>query len=488
MPVTFSLDTRTKGSSFEHYWEHCVGSCHAVMGTRQDWRDQLAKCHRELGFQFVRFHGLLNDEMSVVKRDQDGRLRYSFFNIDLIFDFLLSIGMKPFIELGFMPEALASGSTTCFHYKGNITPPADYDQWANLIRKLTQHLVDRYGQDEVRSWFFEVWNEPNLKFFFDGTQEEYFKLYRTTCLAIKSVDGQLRVGGPATSINAWIPETIAFCRETGTPLDFISTHHYPTDDPLWKNSDLSMEDFFANYADQFGTYERGILHKMTSKARQEAGNLPLYYTEWNTSAVLPDPIHDEAYSAALVAKTIADNDGLVQNYSFWTFSDLFEEAGQYAAPFHGGFGLQNIHGIPKPTYRLFEMLHSLGFERLKVSGETTSTVEMLAVKKPGEITLLVYNHDIPGSDIHSEEVVIQIAGVSEATKATISRIDSEHVNPKQKWIDLGSPEYPNQNELHQINQSSLLVSEPLKLSFQNGNVSLYIKIPEHGIALITLVN
>lgn len=488
MPVTFSLDTRIKGTPFEHYWEHCVGSCHAIMGTRQDWRDQLAKCHHELGFQFVRFHGLLNDEMSVVKRDQDGRLRYSFFNIDLIFDFLLSIGMKPFIELGFMPEALASGSTTCFHYKGNITPPADYDQWADLIRKLTQHLVDRYGLPEVRSWFFEVWNEPNLKFFFDGTQEEYFKLYRTTCLAIKSVDGQLRVGGPATSINAWIPETIVFCRETGTPLDFISTHHYPTDDPLWKNSDLSMEEFFANYADQFGTYERGILHKMTSKARQEAGKLPLYYTEWNTSAVLPDPIHDEAYSAALVAKTIADNDGLVQNYSFWTFSDLFEEAGQYATPFHGGFGLQNIHGIPKPTYRLFEMLHSLGFERLKVSGETTSTVEMLAVKKPGEITLLVYNHDIPGSDIQSEEVVIQIAGVSEATKATISRIDSEHVNPKQKWIDLGSPEYPNQNELHQINQSSLLVSEPLKLSFQNGNVSLHIKIPEHGIALIRLVN
>lgn len=487
MTVKFSIDPESKGTPFAHYWEHCVGSCHAVMGTRQDWRDQLKKCHSELGFQFVRFHGLLNDEMSVVKRNQDGSLRYSFFNIDSIFDFLLSIGMKPFVELGFMPEALASGTTTCFHYKGNITPPADYDQWADLIRTLTQHLVDRYGLPEVRSWFFEVWNEPNLKYFFDGTQEEYFKLYRSTCLAIKSIDSVLRVGGPATSINAWIPETIAFCKKTNTPLDFVSTHHYPTDDPLWKNGGLSLEEFFAKFADEYGSYERGILHKMTSKARKEAGNLPLYYTEWNTSAVLPDHVHDETYSAALVAKTIADNDGLVQSYSFWTFSDLFEEAGQYAAPFHGGFGLQNNYGIPKPTYRLFEMLHRLGNERIQVTGGTNSTVEILATKEFSELSLLVYNHDIPGSEIHQEDVVIQLAGITDSATATISRIDADHANPKQKWIDLGSPMYPDQKELDQINQSSVLISEPQKISSKDGNGSVQFRIPENGIVEIKII-
>jgi xylan 1,4-beta-xylosidase len=454
------------------------------MGTRQDWREQLEKCHRELGFQYVRFHGLLNDEMSVVKRNQDGSLRYSFFNIDSIFDYLLSIGMKPFIELSFMPEALASGTTTCFHYKGNITPPADYDQWAELIKTLTQHLINRYGHTEVRSWFFEVWNEPNLKFFFDGTQEEYFKLYRSTCLAIKSVDSQLRVGGPATSINAWIPEIIAFCKETNTPLDFVSTHHYPTDDPLWKNGGLSIEEFFAKFADQYGSYERGVLFKMTSKAREETGDLPLYYTEWNTSAMLPDPIHDEAYSAALVAKTIADNDGLVQNYSFWTFSDLFEEGGQYAAPFHGGFGLQNIYGIPKPTYRLFEILHNLGDERLQISGESDSSVEMLAVKKASELTLLVYNHDIPGSYIQKEDVIINITGISESAAATISRIDTEHVNPKRKWIDLGSPMYPNKEQLAQIVEASRIIVEPLTIQHNDGVGTIQFTIPENGVVEI----
>ncbi len=490
--VKFIVDARSKGRPFPHYWEQCVGSCHAVMGLRSDWREQLEKAHRELGFQYVRFHGLLNDEMSVClketnpwAKDAPVTLRYSFFNIDSIFDFLLSIGMKPFIELGFMPEALASGTTTCFHYKGNITPPANYDDWGELIRRLTQHLVDRYGLSEVRTWFFEVWNEPNLKFFWDGSKEEYFKLYQYSARAIKSVDSQLRVGGPATSVNSWIPDILEFCRQNDVPIDFVSTHHYPTDDPLWKNSDLSMEEFFAQFGHELGKYERGILRKMTAKARSEAGNMPLYYTEWNTSAVLPDAIHDDCYSAALVAKTIADNDGLVDGYSFWTFSDLFEEAGQFAAPFHGGFGLQTIHGIPKPTYRVFELLHHLGNERLAVTG-SHSTVEMLAVKCDSDLTLMVYNHNIPDAEIYEEDVEITLNGITPTGSVLIQRIDSQYVNPKQKWIDLGCPEYPSREQLAQIEEASRLVSEPLNIEPNVDGCTLHFRIPPHGIATITL--
>ena len=486
MTVEFSIDPRHAGKPFPHYWELCVGSCHAVMGLRQDWRTQLEKVHHELGFQYVRFHGLLNDEMSVCKKEADGRLRYSFFNIDSIFDFLLSLGMKPFLELGFMPAALASGTQTCFHYQANITPPADYTAWAHLIQSLTQHLVDRYGLAEVRTWFFEVWNEPNLKFFWSGSQAEYFQLYASAAQAIKNVDGQLRVGGPATSVNAWIPDLRNFCRANQIPLDFISTHHYPTDDPLWKNNELSLEEFFAQFADQFGTYERGILQKMTRKARAEAGDLPLYYTEWNTSAMLPDAIHDEPYSAALVAKTLADNDGLVDGYAFWTFSDLFEEAGQFSTPFHGGFGLQTIHGIPKPTYRVFELFHHLGQERLPVTGGAETTVELLAVKGAGQLTLLVYNHNIPGADIQTEEVVIYLQGLTPEAPVSIVRIDASHANPKQKWLDLGSPEYPNPEQLAQIRQASQLVQSALKFEPQAEGGCLRFSLPAHGVAALTL--
>ncbi len=491
--IEFIVDAAAKGTPFPHYWEHCVGSCHAIMGLRPDWREQLEKSHRELGFQYVRFHGLLNDEMSVLVKDVNpfvkdapATLRYSFFNIDSIFDFLLSIGMKPFIELGFMPEALASGTTTCFHYKGNVTPPADYDEWATLIKMLTRHLVDRYGIHEVRTWFFEVWNEPNLSFFWAGTQAEYFKLYEYSARAIKSVDSQLRVGGPATSINAWIPEMLEFCRSANVPIDFVSTHHYPTDDPLWRNNGLTLEEFFEQFRDELGKYERGVLQKMTNKARQEAGDLPLYYTEWNTSAMLPDPLHDDSYSAALIAKTIADNDGLVDGYSFWTFSDLFEERAQFAGPFHGGFGLQTIHGIPKPTYRVFEMLHQLGNERLAVTCKSDSTVEMLAIRGESQLLLLVYNHNIPGAEIHDETVQITLRGVVPAGPVSISRVDSAHANPKRKWIELGSPEYPARDELAQIENASRMSATNLSFETnQNGSLLRFVIAP-HGVNFITV--
>jgi xylan 1,4-beta-xylosidase len=486
MPVDFAIDVRSAGKPFLHYWEHCVGSCHAVMGLRQDWREQLEKCHRELGFQYVRFHGLLDDAMSVCKKNADGSLRYSFFNIDSIFDFLLKIGMKPFIELGFMPEALASGTVTCFHYKANITPPADYQQWAALIQTLTRHLVDRYGSAEVRTWFFEVWNEPNLKYFWAGTQAEYFQLYEHAARAIKSVDSQLRVGGPATSINAWIPDMRAFCRASGAPLDFLSTHHYPTDDPLWKNSDLTIEEFFARFAHEFGSYERGVLQKMTAKTRAEAGDLPLYYTEWNISAMLPDPAHDDPYAAALVTKTIADNDGLVQGYSFWTFSDLFEEGGQFPAPFHGGFGLQTIHGIPKPTYHVFSLLHGLGTERLAVTGGQDSTVEVLAVRKDRGLTLLAHNHNIPSAEIHAEEVVIHLEGAAAGWTAAITRVDADNANPKQKWIALGSPEYPDPRALAQIEQASQTAAAPLACEPAAGGCTLRFNLPAYGVAAVQI--
>jgi xylan 1,4-beta-xylosidase len=484
-----TIDTQSERTPFPHFWELCVGSCHAVMGLREDWRSQLKQAHDELGFQYVRFHGLLDDAMSVYVKDQwSGVVRLSFFNVDSIFDFLLSIGMKPFIELGFMPEALASGTQTCFHYRANVTPPADYAQWGGLIQSLTRHLVVRYGIDEVRTWFFEVWNEPNLPFFWAGTKEDYFKLYEHAARAIKSVDSRLRVGGPATSVNAWIPDLIAFCQRSGSPLDFISTHHYPTDDPLWRNNALSWEDFMK----VAGQYERGVLFQMTAKARAEAGKLPLYYTEWNTSAMVPDPLHDESFSAAMVAKTIADADGLVDGYSFWTFSDLFEEGGQHAAPFHGGFGLQTVHGVRKPNYRLFELLHQMGDQRLKVEGEPTppsgvrSSVEALAVAGENSLVVLVYNHDIPSAAIQEEDVCIHLKGIKSRRPATLIRIDPEHANPKQAWLELGSPEYPSKDELAQIDRASQPGVGSIEPEPGEQDCTFRFTIPPHGVAAIDL--
>jgi hypothetical protein len=212
MAGIFNCDVNGTASALPHFWEHTVGSDHASMALRADWREQMRRAHNELGFRHVRFHGLLCDDVGTLISEGD-TLFYSFFNADQIFDFLLSIGMKPFVELSFMPSTLASGDKTVFHYRANVTPPKDYAQWSTLIRKLVAHWIERYGLAEVRQWFFEVWNEPNLDAFGSGKQDDYFKLYRYTVDAIKSVDSALKVGGPATAANAWIDDFIAFLRK-----------------------------------------------------------------------------------------------------------------------------------------------------------------------------------------------------------------------------------------------------------------------------------
>jgi len=489
--LKFTVETNGTKTPLVHYWETCVGSCHAYTALREDYREQLTKAHRDAGFKYVRFHGLLNDDMSVVVRNRNGELVYNFFNIDSIFDFLLSIGMKPFIELSYMPEALASTPATLFHYKGNKSKPKDYAEWDALIRKLTEHLVSRYGADEVRSWFFEVWNEPNLLYFFEGTREDYFELYDHTARAIKSVDPCLSVGGPATAINAWIPEMIEFCEKNGTPLDFISTHHYPTDDYLWSNGfvgDNLIEDLESKKIDidKMRYYERGILTKMMKKARTEAGSYPLYYTEWNSSAMSPDHLHDKAYAAAFVAKTIIDNLGMAQAYSFWTFTDIFEEQGQLPGEFHGGFGLQTVHGIPKPTYRAFEALHQLGNERIPVTEEQETVGMIASTAGNGEICIVAYNHNIPDGEIKGQHVEVVLQD-KKASAAEITLIDDEHCNPAAVYEQMGSPDSLSPKQLDMLHEASKVTPAALAVEVNDNSSCVRFYLPPHSVALIRII-
>ncbi len=183
-----SLDFNKIKGNFTTMFKECIGAGRANEGLRADWQQQLAFVKKECDFKYIRMHGLLTDDMGVYREDKNGNPEYNFQYIDVLYDYLLSIGMKPFVELGFMPDALASGNQTIFWWKGNVTPPKDYKKWEDLIRNLTLHFTERYGADEVKTWYFEVWNEPNLSGFWAGTQEEYFKLYMYTVKAIKSVN------------------------------------------------------------------------------------------------------------------------------------------------------------------------------------------------------------------------------------------------------------------------------------------------------------
>ena len=475
MSIKFTCDLDAATTPLPHFWEHTVGSGHAPLALRADWQAQLKKSHEELGFRHVRFHGILSHPMDTLIT-QDDKPLYSFFNADQIFDFLLSIEMKPLVELSFMPLTLSSGGTTVFHYQANVTPPNDYQKWAELITKIVSHWVERYGIEEVREWYFEVWNEPNQKEFWAGKQADYFKLFKFTIEAIKKVDKKLRVGGPVTSKNEWITDFVEFCEKNKLSPDFVSTHQYPTD-AFGKTDD--------DTAEQLAASRRSIMRENEQDVFRQAKGKPVFYTEWNSSSNPRDELHDEPYAAAFITKTILEANGLVECFSFWTFTDIFEENYFPSKPFQGGFGLMNIHGIPKPTYRAFELLHNLGTDELKVDG-LHHTIDAWVIKKENSATVLLTNHALPKHSIKTENVKVKLENVPDYSSAFIERVDDAHANPKKLWKEMGEPEYLSAAQVEQLNEASRLIKEPLKCDFKDSTISFEIEMPPHSVAAVTV--
>ena len=474
--MVFTCYTKGTGRPFPHYWEHTVGSGHATLALRADWQQHLLRCHNELGFKHVRFHGILSDDVGTLVNEMN-TLVYSFFNADQICDYLLSIGMRPFMELSFMPYALSSGEQIVFHYKANVTPPRDYTEWGTLIYKLVLHWTERYGVEEVSKWFFEIWNEPNLSAFWTGSQADYFKLYEHAALAIKKVSPVLQVGGPATADNAWIPEFISSCEQQKVPVDFISTHHYPTDDFGQPGDDTVA---------QLAASRRSVLRDEVKKAKEQAGGKPLYYTEWSASSNPFDMMHDMPYAAAFITKTVMEAQGYVNGYSYWTFSDIFEENYFCSVPFHGGFGLMNIYGIPKPAYRAYQLLHGLGDQVLPVTG-SHSTVDVWITKAQNTIKILITNSSLPRHAVAREQVRVELKDMKQVTSAYIERIDETHANAYGAWVNMGQPGTLLPSQASELELASQLVREPIAVH-RDSDDSIFIElfIDPQGTACITL--
>ena len=484
MSIDFSCRLDGPTLPLRHPWRHCVGSCHATTALRADWQTQLRRAHDELGFRHVRFHGILCDDMGTLICQSD-QLLYSFFNTDQILDFLLSIGMKPVIELSFMPSTLSSGSTTVFHYSANVTSPRDYNQWGDLIFKLVGHWVARYGIDEVAQWPLEVWNEPNLEAFWTGGQDGYFKLYQTTAEAIKRVDPRLQVGGPATAQNAWIDEFLAFCKAQKLPADFVSTHYYPTD---------AFGEIGADTITQLEHAPLDVMRQRALQARAQAGARPLYYTEWNVTSNPRDPLHDEAFAAALAVRIALAVDDVVDAYSYWTFSDIFEENYFPSVPFHGGFGLLNLHGIAKPIYRAFQFMQQLGDQHWHVDGVHPTVMAWVGQARRDSVTsddttrVLLINQAMPRHPITDEDVRVALSGCGQRRAATVqvTRIDAQHCNPAQAWQALGAPEYLSAAAVAQLQR----VSEPVAVAHpfvqKDDGITLTVTMPPQALALVVV--
>ena len=333
-----------------------VGSDRAIIHLRPEHQRDLRFVRDTCGFEYMRFHGLLNEEMQLVKVGADGTISYDWTNVDKVYDSLRALGIRPIVELGFMPESLASGKQTIFWWKGNVTEPKSYEQWSDFIENLVQHLTQRYGADEVRKWYFEVWNEPNLDGFWPAGQEPYFKLYDVTARAIKKVDPAYRVGGPATAGYGWIKETLDYCAQNDVPIDFIATHAYGAMEGFLDETGKGHT-MLAPNAD---SVIDGLPHVLECDSHSKFRDLPVLVTEWGPSYSPRDPVHDSYFCAAWILHRLRQLPAGVDAMSYWTFSDQFEEPGPPTSPFHGGFGLLNIQGLPKAAYFAYRFLNELG--------------------------------------------------------------------------------------------------------------------------------
>lgn len=376
---------RVKGKH-DKFFRSVVGAGRAMEGLRADWQRDLSIVRRECGFEYIRFHGLLHDEMGVYAEDKLGRPVYNFQYVDALYDRILDTGMKPFVEFGFMPQALASGTKSVFWWKGNITPPKDYGKWERLIQAMVKHWTARYGIGEVRQWYFEVWNEPNLDIFWSGGQSEYFKLYEATARAVKSVSPDYRVGGPATAGRAWIPETINFAARGRVPLDFISTHDYGVRGLGFDESGVQQLHLDANPNAIIG----GVRDARAQINSSPLPRLPLHYTEWSASYSPRDPVHDSYVSAPYILSKLKGAEGHADSMSYWTFTDIFEENGPVPSPFHGGFGLLNFQGLRKPAFYAYQFLNRLGNEEL-----ITNDADSWACRNEHGVQVLFWNFTAP---------------------------------------------------------------------------------------------
>ena len=442
-----SADLREVKGPLNTMFRECVGAGRANEGLRADWQRQLTYVHKECGFKYIRMHGLFTDDMGVYREDKAGNPLYNWQYIDELYDFIVRIGMKPFVELSFMPKAMASGTKTIFWWNGNVTKPKDVAKWEVLIHAFVEHLKERYGDDEVRTWYFEVWNEPNLGGFFAGTQQDYFDLYAVTARAIKSVSPQYRVGGPATAGCGWISEFINFCVTNSSPVDFIATHTYAVTQGF-----LDAEGNGGTvFSPQRDSISGDVIRVRKQIAESAMPNLELHFTEWSASYTPSDPIHDSYHSAAFIVDRLKRSEDAAQSMSYWVFTDIFEEAGPRWTPFHGGFGLLNYQDIPKPAFFAYQFLNRLGATELK-SNDADSWI---CTARDGSVQALLwnftnthlgtninnqhyYNHDLPSAP--KDKVTLQLNHLPRG-KYTVEtfKVGYRANDAYTAYLDLGAP-------------------------------------------------
>lgn len=501
--MTIHIDLQQPGQPIASPWRVCIGGGRVGEAMRADFQKHLEMAQHEMPFQYIRMHGLFHEDM-MVYREENGLPILNWQYVDLVYDHWLSIGIRPFVELGFMPYDLASGDQTIFWWRGNVTPPKDWARWEWFIEQYIRHVIERYGLAEVRRWYFEVWNEPDLKDFWEGADfAAYMELYERTALTLKRVDAQLRVGGPASAgfgdhpgVPPWGEKFLAACAERELPLDFFSTHPYPTLYPIdtegrgymiWDGPDRLLVDM------------RGCDKLLGSSAYPNAER---HYTEWSSSPSPRDPVHDTAFMASFIVGNNWRARDLMDSLSFWVISDVFEECRVGDTPFHGGFGLVNIQGLKKASYHGYWFLSRLG-EEVLAEGDSYAVTR----RYDGTLAILLWNYchyrddandsrllaaAKPG-DIYdlfdarpAREFTLNLDGVGTSVRLQTTRFDREHGSVYDAWVDMGAPQHILPTDLEVLRRRMELDVSVQRVVAPENTLEWIITVQPFGVTLLEI--
>ena len=491
-----ALNPAASGATYRHNFNKVIGSGHLGLALYERTLKHLEMAHRELGVEYLRCHGLLSGSPDLCSwanqskaglnpddlgfgTDQlegEGDIMPNFAFMDLIIDRLLDIVIRPFVEIGFMPRILASERHTLMRWDAYTSPPRDYQLWEELIEALMSHWVKRYGKQEMMNWYYEVWNEPNLDGFWPSTMEEYYKLYAHTVRPIKAADGGFRVGGPSTAgrTESHIDEFLTFCDETETPVDFVTSHSYAV-----QSSHRQGE--FAYHELRPSTFLADRFQEMRDEIDASVfPDLPLHITEYNSTTSTHEIIHDLPFNAAYLARTLSEAQA-PDSLAYWAVSDIFVEETIPRAEFHGGFGMINIHDIPKPTFNMFRFFSELGTTLLDRSENSLFTL-----RDDGHVVGVLWNPNDRSRDVQEIDIRVELPADRPYTARTLL-IDEEHANPYRAWEMLGRERNPSKQDVERLREASRPLCRYRDLQSVDGGQRLDLQLGKNGVQLVELI-
>lgn len=464
---------------------------------------------------YVRCHNLLTtgDGTPALKwgstnaytEDANGKPVYNWHIVDSIFDTYVARGMKPIAEIGFMPEALSTHPKPYRHhwapgvrydsiYTGWAWPPNDFAKWATLIEQWVRHCIQRYGEKEVTTWLWEVWNEPNISYW-KGTEEEYLKLYDTTAAAVKRALPSARIGGPATTgpggNNAarWLRDFLDHCAANHIPLDFISFHAKGS--PKVAEGHVRM-----NMLPQLNDVSKGFGIVKSSPY----GNLPIYITECDPEGCAacgmttnPENAYRNgtmysSYTAASFARIAGLADSFQVNLAA-AMSWSFEFEGQ---KWFDGFRDLATNGVDKPVLNVFRMYGLMRGRRIRPtypSATPSSDIPAFAAADEHSLSVMVWNYtadDVPGPSQTTTIILTHLP--AKKIKLIHYRIDDSHSNAYEVWKKMGSPQSPTPTQYKQLEQAGHLqqLGKPQTLTTADGTLAIPVTLPRQAVSLLQL--